>query len=226
MPTQQPQTSAEERAKFAAEAAKLQAEARTAVAEAETAELELMDAKLESAKRWADDEHNHVFHFETAVHSTQSFRGKLAASDRLDPDADWTIIMNSPGGSVIDGMALFDDLVTYSKRGGGRHHLTIKTRGFAASMGGILLQAADVRMCGKESVILVHEVSAAAVGKVGEMEDEMKLVRMFCDRIANVFVARADGKITKRAFENKWRRTDWWLSAEDSLKNGFIDAIG
>ncbi|HWU22796.1 MAG TPA: ATP-dependent Clp protease proteolytic subunit [Nocardioides sp.] len=217
--------SAEEREKFAAEAAKLRYEATTARCAAETAELALATARHDAALRRSADSWHKVFHFEARVQSTLAFREELAKEDRIDPDADWTVVINSPGGSVIDGMALFDDLVAYSRRGGGRHRLTIKARGYAASMAGILLQAADHRVCGPESYILVHEVASMTAGKIGDIEDEVKLLKMMSDRVVDIFVERSGGKISRRTFISKWRRTDWWLDSKAALRFGLVDAV-
>lgn len=160
----------------------------------------------------------------------------MNAWHRQHPDSAWEITINSPGGSVIDGMHLFDQLVTYSKRGGGNHEITITVRGYAASMGGILLQAADIRRIGRESYLMIHEISAGAGGKIGEIKDDVKWYEKVCERIVDIFVTRAaEAKannpdkikgITAATFKKSWERHDWWLDSDDALKHGFVDAIG
>lgn len=144
----------------------------------------------------------------------------------IEPGAPMKIIIDSPGGSAIDGLHLFDQLSTYSIRGGGTHEVTITVRGYAASMAGILLQVADVRLMGRESYLMIHEVSAGAGGKVGEIKDTMKFLQRMCDRIANLFVARSNGLISLENFKENWERADWWLSSDEALEYGFIDGIG
>lgn len=155
----------------------------------------------------------------------------MGAWDRRDPESAWTITMNSPGGSVTDGMHLFDEIACYSQRGGGGHHITIKIRGYAASMGGILVQAADRRLIGPEAYMLIHEVSAGTGGKVGDIKDDLKWYEKVCDRIADIFVSRScemlgDGAISKEKFQESWQRSDWWLASDEVLQYGFADAIG
>jgi ATP-dependent protease ClpP protease subunit len=123
-------------------------------------------------------------------------------------------------------MHLFDALTSYSKRGGGTHEITMIVRGYAASMAAILLQSVDVRVIGPESYLLVHEISAGAIGKIGEMKDDMKWYERVCERIATIFVQRSGGKVTKAKFKANWTRKDWWLDSDEALRLGFVDKIG
>ena len=96
--------------KFYAEAELFHAQAREAAAKAKTAELALKDKRRTDRLAAAANSRNHVLHFEHPVRDTQPVREQLDAWHRLDPNADWTIVYNSPGGSVIDGMALYDHI--------------------------------------------------------------------------------------------------------------------
>jgi ATP-dependent protease ClpP protease subunit len=98
-------------------------------------------------------------------------------------------------------------------------------RGYAASMGGILLQAGDVRVCGPESYILIHEISSGAVGKIGDLEDEVEFVKMIQKRVNDIFVARSGGKVTATKLRNMYRRKDFWLDSTKALALGIVDEI-
>ena len=153
---------------------------------------------------------------------------------RQYPESDWHIEMNSPGGSVIAGMHLFDQITAYSKRGGGNHKITMTVRGYAASMAGILLQAADVRRIGPEAFLMIHEISAGTGGKIGEIKDDVKWYEKLCERVVDIFVNRSQEAakdnpaikgITKAAFKKSWERIDWWVDSAESLRLGFVDEI-
>lgn len=211
-----------------AEAEYFKAQARREAALAETAELERDDLRRATENILASDSYHHVYHFNQAVTSSSvsSCLYQLSKWDRQDPEAAWTIVINSPGGSVIDGFALGDAITSYSLRGGGTHEITMVVRGYAASMGGILLQFADKRVIGPESYLMIHEVATMTMGKIGEIKDEVKFLDTISERVVNLFVSRAQGKITKAQFKKNWLRQDWWLPSDQALKYGFCDEIG
>lgn len=147
---------------------------------------------------------------------------KLHMFHRLDPEGPITITFNSPGGSVIDGMALFDYIRFLRGQG---HHVTIIGLGYAASMAGILLQAADLRVMAKGSWLLIHEVAFGAGGKIGEVEDMYEFGKRLKEQAANIFIERSGGKLSREVLDKNWTRKDWWLSADEALELGLIDEI-
>lgn len=221
--------------KLEAEAKKFAAEEAEAVARAEkerhyaTAQRIQTNA-LERAER-DDLTHDRFYHHYTFGDSVGQLSvnhclRELALWDRQDSECDINLTVNSPGGSVIAGMHLFDQLATYSLRGGGKHKVTITVRGYAASMAGILLQSADVRRIGAESYLMIHEISTFAQGKIGELKDEMKFLDRISARVADIFVTRTEGKISMEDFQKGWHRADWWLDSKQAVELGFADEIG
>ncbi len=174
------------------------------------------------------DFYHQVYRFEGDVtqKSVNSCLCTLDAWHRQDPECDMEIRINSPGGSVIHGMSLVDQLTQYSLRGGGTHKVTITVRGFAASMAAIILQTADVRRMGSEAYLLVHEPSGVAEGSTGDLKDMVKWFDLMGNRIAQLFVSRANGKISLDEFQALWTRRDVWLDSEEALSYGFVDVIG
>ncbi|MBO0676862.1 ATP-dependent Clp protease proteolytic subunit [Mycolicibacterium sp. S2-37] len=177
--------------------------------------------------------HEYLFDDPINAKSVYSCLTTLSAWDRIKADCPMNITFKSPGGSVIDGMHLFDQLTAYSLRGGGKHEVTITVRGYACSMAGILLQAADVRRIGPEAYLMIHEVSSFAQGKIGEMKDEVQFLEHMSKRVANLFVQRArevkgEDAITYEKFtgDEGWKRRDWWLDSQQALSYGFADEIG
>jgi ATP-dependent protease ClpP protease subunit len=228
-------------AKLAAEIVKLEAEAQSALAQArlhvanareaeakaEKAEITLIGEREMERIRANSDYHQRLYQFDGGVSeaSVNKCMMQLRNWDRLDPECDMEVIFNSPGGGVISGMALFDLIVRLSKRGGGRHHITVGAQGYAASMGGILLQAGDTRWIGRQSYLMIHEISAGTGGKIGEMKDDVKFYDAICARVVDIFVERSEGKISKRKFIDSWQRQDWWLLSDEALKLGFVDEV-
>jgi ATP-dependent Clp endopeptidase proteolytic subunit ClpP len=147
---------------------------------------------------------------------------KLHMFHRIGHGEPITIVFNSPGGSAIDGFALFD-YIRFLRREG--HHVTIIALGYAASMAAILLQAADHRVMAQGSWLLIHEVAFGASGKLGDVEDMYEFGKRLKEQAATIFVERSGGKLTRDALEESWRRKDWWLSAEDALRLGLTDEV-
>lgn len=146
---------------------------------------------------------------------------------RRDPNSPWNITINSPGGDGDYGFHLFDQLGAYSKRRNGTHHITMTVRGMAASMGGILLQAADERVMGANAFILIHQVSSWAQGSLGDLKDQIKRLDMLTDNVIDLFMERANTKnITRKQFISSWNRTDWWITATKAVEYGFADRLG
>ena len=174
--------------------------------------------KLELSK----DKYHHLYQFYTEVNdlSVDGCMEMLSYWSRTEPGCAMEIVFNSPGGSVLAGLALFDFIRALRSEG---HHVTTHTLGYAASMAGILLQAGDKRVMGQEAWVLIHEISFGAVGKIGEIEDTTEWVKKMQKRILNIFAERS--KLTVAQIEKKWKRTDWWLSSDECLKAGLIDEI-
>ncbi len=206
---------------FLAAARKARAEAAIAETEAETKAIARDVVVRNEAIELAKDAYHQRYHFASAVDSAnvKACMAKLTEWHRRDPECDIEVVFTSPGGSVVDGMALFDFITELRKT----HKVTTSTLGIAASMAGILLQAGDVRVMGKESWLLIHEASFGAGGKIGEVEDTVEWVKKVCDRILDIFEQRAH---VKKAFiKRNWSRRDWWISSDEALKHGFVDEV-
>lgn len=224
---------------------KLKAEARAARAEARSKNLEsasqelsleLQQVQTEAVLRAADfdnaaDHHQRIYRFagEVSSGSASKCMDTLTRWSRLEPGCDIEIVFFSPGGSVVDGMALFDTILQLRKAG---HTITTTCIGYAASMGGILLQAGDVRQMTSESYVLIHEIQATAMGSMGEMEDRIKWLKKVQERILRIFAERSQGsgkaaksKLNVDGFRKGWSRTDWWLSSDECLKHGIVDVV-
>lgn len=219
-----------------AAATKSEAEARKASAEAllteHATEIGYIDLQrsLELRQReLAQDGFHHVYQFLGKVSETSVANcvRELSFWNRDCPGCEIEFIINSPGGEIIAGMALFDYIMFLRSKG---HKITTVCIGYAASMAGIVLQAGDVRVMGREAYVLIHEVSFGAGGKIGEVEDEVAFVRKIQDRVLNIFsrrslTAQPKTGLTPKQFANRWRRKDWWLDSDEAYKLGVVDEV-
>lgn len=199
----------------------------TQIALAQTQRLEEMQLSA--------DLYHQIYHFidhvnENSVHACME---RLSYWNRTKRGSPIQIIFTSPGGSVIDGLALFD-YIQQLKRDG--HHVETNTLGMAASMAGILLQAGTQRVMAKEAWVLIHEISSAAFGKTPEIEDELKFIKRIQERVLRIFLegvrkARHNNPnlctdpLTLSKLKAGWNRKDWWLSSDECLKFGLVDEV-
>lgn len=215
---------------FMAVAAKERQEARRLEATADAAEIDLKEKRRKLEDEHAGNAFHQIYRFSTEVNpdSVSVCIKTIDVWRRVHPDKPITIIFSSPGGDVVSGMALWDYL--QEVRDGGTR-LTTVAQGMAASMAGILLQAGDVRVMGKESYLLVHEIQAGMMGTMGDLQDRMKWLEKVQERILDIFATRCsaatgrDFKSVRKAIEREWTRTDWWLDSNESLRLGFVDKV-
>lgn len=229
----------EENERAAAEARKFDAEARKANAEAEAAEAEAAVAKLDLERAVEKrDRERHADNYKDRTYvlggvdqsSVSACMAKLDAWHREDPECHITLTIDSPGGAVIPGFHLFDHILDLREQG---HEIDTRCRGYAASMGGIILQAGKKRSMGPNSTLMLHEVSFGAQGKIGDVEDSVEFAKMLWNRALDIFAERcadanpekATKKLGRRALDNRTSRKNWWIHAKDALAYGLVDAI-
>ncbi len=135
-----------------------------------------------------------------------------------DPDKDISLYINSPGGSVYAGLAIYDT-IQYIKP-----DVQTICVGIAMSMGALLLAggAEGKRMSLPNAKILIHQVSSGFQGQATDIEihaREIIDVRQRLDRII--------AKHTKQDFEKVTRDTerDYFMSAEEASEYGIVDRI-
>lgn len=204
------------------EAEKASHDAKLSELEVRKKELELLESQINLDYQLAG-----IFGFNRTV--DQKSMNKLYRNMRLwhkyNPNGPWTIYLNSLGGAVYSASGIIDELHAQSLRGGGTHEVTIKVRGVAASAAGMILQAADKRLIGFNSRLMIHKGSSGINGTADDIADEHAWWQDATDQMVNLFLSRTD-QISKAEFLRKINRRDWWLSADEAVKVGFADAVG
>lgn len=211
-----------ELSKAVSEADKAASDAKLSEIEVRRKELELVEAQIN-----LDYQLSGQFSFNRRVDnkSMNSLYRQMRIWHKYNPEGPWTIYLNSVGGEVYSASGIIDELTAQSMRGGGTHHVTIKVRGLAASAAGMILQAADDRLIGWNSRLMIHKGSSGVVGTADEIGDEHKWWQEATDQMVTLFLSRSAG-VSRAEFMRKINRRDWWMSAEESVKLGFADAIG
>jgi ATP-dependent Clp endopeptidase proteolytic subunit ClpP len=146
-------------------------------------------------------------------------KGDLNAALRLS-SSDIQLVIDCNGGSCTDGLGFID--MCHQVNASGRALDTI-CYGYAASMGGVMLSSGRKRKMGKESWLLIHRVSSW----FGPTTTGAKLSKQHCTELQlqcfGMLAARS--KLTAEQILEKCKTHDWWLTAEEALKYGFIDEI-
>lgn len=143
---------------------------------------------------------------------------QLLYLDSEDSEKDIKIYINSPGGSVMDGFAIYDTM---------RHiksPVSTICIGLAASMGAFLLAGGDKgkRFSLPNSEIMIHQVMGGAEGQASDIKIHAENILKMKDRL-NKILAENTGQ-NKKKIENDTDR-DNYMNAEEALKYGLIDAI-
>jgi len=135
-----------------------------------------------------------------------------------DPNADISLYINSPGGSVYDGLAIFDtmnfikpDVATYGI-------------GLQASMGAFLLSsgAKGKRYALPNSRIMIHQPSSGTQGKITDQEITLR-EGIYLKKQLNEILAKNTGQKLSKIEKDVDR--DFWMSAKESVDYGIIDKV-
>lgn len=152
--------------------------------------------------------------------SAQDAIRKLWYLELSDPGKPILIIINSPGGSIDSGFAIWDQVKLITSP------VTTLITGLAASMGSVLsLCAAPKRRFSTPNArILIHQprLGGAIQGQATDLEIQAKEMIKTRSSLVNIYVAATgkDTAIIERAIDR-----DMWMSAQEALEFGLLDGI-
>jgi len=140
---------------------------------------------------------------------------QLEADDRAQPIS---LYINSPGGLVSGGLAIYD-VMNYIEP-----EVSTVCVGSAASMGAFLLSAGAPghRYIMPSAAVMIHQVSAGTHGQVTDMEISLKRAKYLKDML-NQKLADHTGQPYEKVCEDTER--DYWMNAEEALEYGMVDKI-
>ena len=135
-----------------------------------------------------------------------------------DPKKDIKLYINSPGGSVTAGLAIYDTMQYVSC------DISTICIGMAASMGATLLTAGEKgkRFALPNSEILLHQVAGGVKGKATDIEIEAKQILKIKGKLNQILSEHTGQPLTK---VEKDTDRDFYLSAEEAKKYGIIDQV-
>merc|ERR1719512_330593 len=133
-------------------------------------------------------------------------------------DEDITIYINSPGGSVSAGMAIFDSMQFVPC------DVSTVCFGMAASMGAFLLGAGTKgkRKALPNSRVMIHQPLGGAGGQAADIEIQAKEI-LFLRDLLNTYIADFTDKPLEKIAEDTDR--DYFMTAEEAVDYGIVDAV-
>lgn len=145
--------------------------------------------------------------------------GGVTASDFVAElaqiNGDIEVHINSPGGDVFDGLAIYNSL---AQRPG---NVTTVVDGLAASAASFIAQAGTTRVIAPGAMMMIHDAAGACYGNAGDMRDLAELLDKVSDNLAGIYAdrtGRADG----------WRdamRAETWYTADEAVAAGLAHRV-
>ncbi len=135
-----------------------------------------------------------------------------------DPDKDISVYINSPGGSVYAGLAIYDTMQFI------RPDVQTICVGIAMSMGALLLGggAAGKRMALPNAKILIHQVSSAFQGQASDIEIHAREIIDVRKRLDKILADHTGQDLEKVATDTE---RDYFMSAEEAKEYNLIDRV-
>lgn len=124
--------------------------------------------------------------------------------------------LNSEGGEVFDGLAIYDAL----KR---RGNVTVYVDSLAASISSVIAQAGVKRVMAKNATMMIHDASTMAMGNAGDMRTMADLLDKTSDNLASVYAERS-GSGDTASWRDAMRATTWY-SADEAVSAGLADEV-
>jgi ATP-dependent Clp protease protease subunit len=143
---------------------------------------------------------------------------QLLFLESRNPDKDIHLYINSPGGSVTAGMAIFDTMRFV------RCDVSTMCIGVAASMGAFLLAAGTKgkRFALPNSRMMIHQPSGGSRGVAADIEIQAREILLMRERM-NELMAELTGQPVARIAEDTDR--DFWMSPDEAVSYGLVDKV-
>ena len=143
---------------------------------------------------------------------------QLLFLENQDPDKDIKVYINSPGGSVTAGMAIYDTM-QYIKP-----NVSTICIGLAASMASVLLAAGEKnkRFCLPNSEVMIHQVMGGTQGQASDIKIHAERILKIRDRL-NLILAKHTGQPLDRIAKDTDR--DYFIDADSAVEYGIVDKV-
>src|SRR5690606_8672083 len=141
---------------------------------------------------------------------------RISAALRSIGDKDVTVKINSPGGDMFEGIAIYNLLRAHKAK------VTVEVLGWAASAASIIAMAGDEIRMGLGTFMMVHNAWGVVIGNRHDMRDAADLFDGFDGAIVDIYEARSG---MKRADIEKLMDAETFMGPSEAVKNGFADVV-
>lgn len=124
--------------------------------------------------------------------------------------------VNSPGGSVFDGTAIYNTIKQHKSK------VVAHIDGLAASIASVIVMAADEIRMGDNAYLMIHEPWSMIAGSADDLRQEAELLDKVSGSIAQIYVNKSGKDLDEI---KAMMAVETWMTAQEALDNGFIDAI-
>jgi ATP-dependent Clp endopeptidase proteolytic subunit ClpP len=144
--------------------------------------------------------------------SAKEFRAELKRAEGRDV----VVRVNSPGGSVTDGLAIYNDLVAHPAR------VRIEVSGIAASIASIIAMSGDEVVMHPHSFMMIHNSHTLSLGDARVHDEVAQVLRKIDGSMADTYAARSgqDARAIKRMMD-----AETWFTAKEAKDAGLITEV-
>lgn len=185
------------------------------------------DAPSDVLAKWAEkplaaeaDDPNTITMFDVIGEDFWSGGGvtakRVAAALRAIGEKDVTVKINSPGGDMFEGIAIYNLLREHPKK------VTVQVMGWAASAASIIAMAGDEIRMGLGTFMMVHNAWGLVIGNRHDMREAADLFDGFDGAIADIYEARTG---MKRAEIEKLMDAETFMGPSEAVDKGFADMV-
>ena len=160
---------------------------------------------------------NHIYIYDEVASGGWGFSAGdlVAALQDIDKDAPITVHINSIGGDVFEGLAIYNLLRS-------RQNVTTVTEGLAASIASVIFLAGSVRQIHEHAMLMVHDPSIFAAGKAEDLENMLELLSKAKDQITSIYLSNST---LTEAEINSLLSKDSYITSDEAVNSGFATEI-
>lgn len=132
------------------------------------------------------------------------------------------VFINSPGGSVFEGISIKNMLERQKLKG---CFINVVIDGLAASIASVIAMAGDKITMPENALMMIHRASCGCMGNADDFAKQIEVLNKIDLVLTNTYVTRSNGLLTEEDITNMFNSGDTWLTAQEAKDFGLCDEI-